>query len=105
MSGPVSAIVGEVRTALEETPPELVADIMEQGIMLAGGGALLHGLAERIAAETKMPVHIADDPLSCVARGAGRMVEKFDDPKYRLILERSQANGRLRLLDSRVGRR
>jgi len=105
ISGPVSAIVGEVRTALEETPPELVADIMEQGVMLAGGGALLHGLAQRIAAETKMPVHIADDPLSCVARGAGRMVEKFDDPKYRLILERSQANGRLRLLDSRVGRR
>jgi rod shape-determining protein MreB len=105
MSGPVSSIVEEVRTALEETPPELVADIMEHGIMLAGGGALLHGLAQRIASETKMPVHIADDPLSCVARGAGRMVEKFDDPRYRRILENSQNNGRLRQVESRFGRR
>lgn len=105
MSGPVSSIVEEVRTALEETPPELVADIMEHGIMLAGGGALLHGLAQRIASETKMPVHIADDPLSCVARGAGRMVEKFDDPHYRRILENSQNNGRLRQVEGRFGRR
>jgi rod shape-determining protein MreB and related proteins len=105
MSGPVSSIVEEVRTALEETPPELVADIMEHGIMLAGGGALLHGLDRRIAAETKMPVHIADDPLSCVARGAGRMVEKFDDPKYRQILERSQNSGRQRVATGRFGRR
>lgn len=105
IAGPISAIVEEVRTALEETPPELVADIMEHGIMLAGGGALLHGLAQRIAAETKMPVHIADDPLSCVARGAGRMVEEFDNPKYRAILERSQNHGRTRLIDSRWGRR
>lgn len=105
MSGPVSSIVEQVRAALEETPPELVADIMEHGIMLAGGGALLHGLAQRIGAETKMPVHIADDPLSCVARGAGRMVEEFSNTKYRQILERSQNNGRLRLVESRFGRR
>ncbi len=105
MSGPVSSIVEQVRTALEQTPPELVADVMEQGIMLAGGGALLHGLVQRIGAETKMPVHIADDPLSCVARGAGRMVEEFSNTKYRQILERSQNNGRLRVVESRFGRR
>ncbi len=92
IAGPVSSIVEEVRMALEETPPELVADIMEQGIMLAGGGALLHGLARRIMAETKMPVHIADDPLSCVARGAGRMVEEFSNRNYQKILEQTQSS-------------
>ncbi|MBA3945770.1 MAG: rod shape-determining protein [Herpetosiphonaceae bacterium] len=97
IAGPVSSIVEEVRIALEETPPELVADIMEHGIMLAGGGALLHGLDRRIMAETRMPVHIADDPLSCVARGAGRMVEEFRDPKYQKILEETES--------SRYGRR
>ncbi len=92
IAGPVTSIVEEVRVALEETPPELVADIMEHGIVLCGGGALLHGLDRRIMAETKMPVHIADDPLSCVARGAGRMVEEFaTNPKYHMILERTQA--------------
>ena len=92
IAGPVTSIVEEVRIALEETPPELVADIMEHGIMLAGGGALLHGLDRRIMAETRMPVHIADDPLSCVARGAGRMVEEFANPAYHAILERTQAS-------------
>ena len=91
ISGPVTSIVEEVRMALEETPPELVADIMEHGIMLCGGGALLHGLDRRIMTETKMPVHIADDPISCVARGAGRMVEEFTtNPAYHRILERTQ---------------
>jgi len=92
----VNAIVAEVRAALEETPPELVADIMEHGIVLAGGGALLHGLDRRIAAETKMPVHIAEDPLSCVARGAGKMVEEFDNPVYRSILTSTQRTRRVR---------
>ncbi len=90
IAGPVNTIVAEVRAALEETPPELVADIMEHGIMLAGGGALLHGLDHRIAAETKMPVHIATDPLSCVARGAGMMVENMHNPVYREILTSTQ---------------
>ncbi len=91
IAGPVTAIIEEIRMALEETPPELIADIMEQGIILSGGGALLHGLDRRIMAETNMPVHIADDPLSCVARGAGRMVEEFANPAYHMILERAQA--------------
>lgn len=102
IAGPVNSIVEEVRIALEETPPELVSDIMEHGIMLAGGGALLHGLDRRIQAETRMPVHIADDPLSCVARGAGRMVEQFDDPKYRAILEEAGRSRYGRKLSSRV---
>ena len=98
IAGPVNAIVQEVRLALEETPPELVADVMEHGITLAGGGSLLHGLDKRIAAETKMPVHIAEDPLSCVARGAGKMVENFGQNKvYQDILTRSQNTRRPRL--------
>jgi rod shape-determining protein MreB len=96
IAGPVNTIVAEVRAALEETPPELVADIMEHGIMLAGGGALLHGLNLRIAAETKMPVHIATDPLSCVARGAGMMVENMHNPVYRDILTSSQRGRKVR---------
>lgn len=91
IAGPVNSIVQEVRAALEETPPELVADIMEHGITLAGGGSLLHGLDRRIAAETRMPVYIAEDPLSCVARGAGKMVENFDNKIYQDILTRTQS--------------
>jgi rod shape-determining protein MreB len=88
--------VTEVRAALEETPPELVADIMEYGITLAGGGAMLRGLDKRIAAETKMPVHIAEDPLSCVARGAGMMVENFENKVYRDILNGTQRTRRIK---------
>ncbi len=96
IAGPVNTIVAEVRAALEETPPELVADIMEHGITLAGGGSLLHGLDRRIAAQTKMPVYIAEDPLSCVARGAGKMVENVDNPIYRNILTQTQSAKRIR---------
>jgi len=74
----VQVIVDAVRDALDETPPELVADLMEQGIALAGGGALLHGLAARLSEETKMHVYVADDPLTCVARGAGQVLESLD---------------------------
>ena len=65
----VAQIVDTVKDTIEETPPELVADIMDQGIVLAGGGALLAGLDRRVAEATQMPVHVADDPLTCVARG------------------------------------
>jgi rod shape-determining protein MreB len=75
---PVGEIVEAVKVALESTPPELAADIMDQGIYLAGGGALLRGLDRLIAAETMMPVHIADDPLSCVALGAGAVLEEAE---------------------------
>lgn len=88
IAGPVDAIVEVVKMTLEETPPELVADIMERGITLAGGGALLLGLDKRLAAETRMPVHVAQDPLSCVVRGCGRIVENIDE--YASILAASQ---------------
>ena len=78
IEAPVALIVEAVTTTIEETPPELIADIMDQGIVLAGGGALLQGLDRRIAEETKMPVRIADDPLTCVVRGTGRCLEDLD---------------------------
>ena len=75
---PVSAIVDAVKLTLDKTPPELAADIMEQGIVLAGGGALLSGLDRRIANETGMPVRIADNPLDAVALGSGQCLESFE---------------------------
>jgi len=78
LSGSVNLIVDTVKDALDETPPELVADLMEQGIALAGGVGLLRGLAERLTDETKMHVYVADDPMTCVARGAGMVLEDLD---------------------------
>ena len=75
---PVSAIVDAVKVTLDKTPPELAADIMEQGIMLAGGGALLHGLDARLHHETGMPIVIAPDPLHAVAIGSGQSLEEFE---------------------------
>ena len=75
---PVYAIIESIKTTLEKTPPELAADIIEKGIMLAGGGALLKGLDQLINAETNMPVHIAESPLDCVVLGAGKALENFD---------------------------
>ena len=74
----VHAIIDAVRTTLDQTPPELAGDIMDRGIVLTGGGALLNGLDERISHETGMPVHVAQDPLSSVAMGAGKCVEEFE---------------------------
>lgn len=73
----VSEILNAVRSTLEKTPPELAADIIDRGIVLAGGGALLKGLDELISHETKISVHIGDDPLSCVALGTGKVLEEF----------------------------
>ncbi|OEV27689.1 rod shape-determining protein MreB, partial [Streptomyces nanshensis] len=75
---PVRAIVAAVQAAFEECPPELYGDIMERGLVLTGGGALLHGLDERLIKETGMPVTIADEPLGCVALGTGRCLEEYD---------------------------
>ncbi|WP_323187996.1 rod shape-determining protein [Streptomyces sp. NBC_00237] len=79
LNEPVEAIIAAVRTTLEECPPELSGDIMEHGIVLTGGGALLPGLDLRIAAATGIPVHVADNPLDCVAIGSGKCVEDFDN--------------------------
>ncbi|MEX1253256.1 MAG: rod shape-determining protein [Dehalococcoidia bacterium] len=76
LSGSISAIVEAVRSTIEVTPPELVADLMYRGIALAGGGALLRGLDRRLAQETKFPVYVADEPLSSVVRGTGEMLEE-----------------------------
>ena len=75
---PLSQIVDAIKSTLDKTPPELASDIMDRGIMLAGGGALLHRLDERVRTETEMPVHIAESPLTCVAVGSGRSLEEFD---------------------------
>lgn len=75
---PVSSIVEAIKATLEKTPPELAADIMDKGIMLAGGGALLQGLDILIEKETNMPVHIAETPLDCVVLGAGKALEDYD---------------------------
>jgi len=77
LAAPISAIVGAVRDTMEATPPELVADLMERGIALAGGGALLAGLDQRLSYETRFPVYVAEDPLTCVVRGAGEVLEEL----------------------------
>jgi rod shape-determining protein MreB len=78
LTGPIGLIVEAVRATIDETPPELVSDLMEQGIALAGGGSLLQGLPERLSDETRMHVYRADDPHTCVVRGAGVIVDDLD---------------------------
>lgn len=85
LSRSVRTIVTTVKTTIEETPPELVADIMERGIVLAGGGALLRGLDKLLAEHTQIPVVIADDPLTCVVRGTGLVLEDIDALKDVLV--------------------
>lgn len=76
---PLAGIVGAVKTALEQTPPELGADIAERGLVLTGGGALLRDLDRLLSEETGLPVIVAEDPLTCVARGGGRALETLDE--------------------------
>jgi rod shape-determining protein MreB len=76
-------ILDSVKDALENTPPELAADLTRNGILLAGGGALLRGFRERLELETGVPVQLADDPLTCVVLGAGRAIEEIE------VLERA----------------
>jgi rod shape-determining protein MreB len=91
---PVGQIIDAIKSTLDKTPPELAADIMDRGIVLAGGGALLTGLADRLRDETQMPVQLAESPLTCVAVGSGRSLEEFE------VIHRSakarQRNGRRR---------
>jgi len=87
IADPVNAIVSTVKETLEDTPPELASDIIDRGIFLAGGGALLRGLDQLIARETGMPVHIARDPLSCVVMGTGMCVDGMqNNPALRSVL-------------------
>lgn len=81
----VSTLVNNIKGTIEDTPPELVADIYRRGIILAGGGALLRGLDKLISEQTQMPVHIADDPLTSVVRGCGIVLEDIDHLKDVLV--------------------
>ena len=90
LEGPVLDIVAAVKEALEETPPELASDISERGILLAGGGVLLRGFAERLEDETNVPVVVADSPLTCVALGAGQALDEIE------LLERTSSGRRAR---------
>ncbi len=85
LSGSVSILVDTVKDALDDTPPELVADLMESGICMAGGGSLLKGLAQRISEEVNIRAWVADDPLTCVARGAGRVLEDYNNLRRLLV--------------------
>ena len=85
---PLQAIIDAVKETLDRTPPELASDIMDRGIMLAGGGALLQGLDDRLRDETQMPAHLAESPLTCVAVGSGRSLEEFE------AIHRSNKNSR-----------
>jgi len=81
---PIQAIVEAVRRALEITPPELSSDIVDRGIVMTGGGALIRGLDRLLAHETNLPIHVDEEPLTCVVRGAGRILDDFT--KYRPVL-------------------
>jgi rod shape-determining protein MreB len=78
LEDPVAQIIDAIKSTLDKTPPELAADIMDRGIVLAGGGALLQGLDQRLRQETHMPTHLAESPLTCVAVGSGRSLEEFE---------------------------
>lgn len=85
ISGSINEIVDAVTDTIEETPPELVADMMARGITLAGGGSLLPGLRELLAERTRMPVILADDPLGCVVRGTGKVLNELDTLRRVLV--------------------
>jgi rod shape-determining protein MreB len=85
---PVALIVDAVKTSLDKCPPELAGDVMDRGIALTGGGALLRGLDQRIREETGMPVHVADSPLESVVLGTGKCVEDFDTLRQVLVPDR-----------------
>lgn len=91
ISSSVQVVVDTIKDALDEAPPEIVADLIETGVCLAGGGAQLQGLSERLAEELRLRVWLAEDPITCVARGAGMIVEDLD--RYELYLAEIENNG------------
>jgi len=94
LSGPVRAIAQTVRDAIDETPPELISDLMQHCIVLSGGSSQLRGLDERLSEETKMQVRVAEDPMTCVALGAGMILEELDT--LRKVLTDMQRRGVMR---------
>jgi rod shape-determining protein MreB len=91
LTEPLNSIVDAVRTTLERCPPELASDLVDRGMVLAGGGALLRGLDQLLRDETGLPVHIADDPLSAVAEGTGRVLSEIE--VLRSIAQNSMGRG------------
>jgi rod shape-determining protein MreB len=85
LSGSVDILIDTVKDALDETPPELIGDLMESGICLAGGGGQLKGLAQRIQQEVNIRAYVADDAMTCVARGAGRILEDYNNLRRLLV--------------------
>jgi rod shape-determining protein MreB and related proteins len=81
---PIQQVVDAVRRALEITPPELASDIVDRGIVMTGGGALIRGLDQLLAHETNLPIHVDEEPLTCVVRGAGRILDDFE--RFRSVL-------------------
>jgi rod shape-determining protein MreB and related proteins len=90
LDDPIQQIIAAVRDTLDRTPPELAGDLMERGMTLAGGGALLHGMAERMSDECQMPARLAESPLTCVATGSGQALEEFE------AIKRALKNSRVR---------
>jgi len=88
LAEPISQIVDAVRISLERTPPELAADILDRGIILSGGGGLLRGLDQRLRDETNLPINVVEDPLTCVVRGTGKVVENLPDYMKMLLAGR-----------------
>ena len=80
----IETIVEAVKVALERTPPELASDILDRGIVLTGGGALLKNLDERMREDTSLPIHVSEDPLTCVVQGCGIILEDFE--RYEKVL-------------------
>ena len=84
LSEPINTIIESIKLTLEQTPPELASDILDRGIILSGGGALSRRLDDRIMQETHLPVNVADDPLTCVVRGTGKILDDF--PSFHKVL-------------------
>jgi rod shape-determining protein MreB and related proteins len=85
LSGSVNILIDMIKDALDDTPPELVGDLMESGITIAGGGGLLKGFAERVTEEVHIQAHVAEDAMTCVARGAGRILEDYSNLRRLLV--------------------
>ena len=90
LDDPIQQIIAAVRDTLDRTPPELAGDLMERGMTLAGGGALLQGFADRMSEECQMPARLAESPLTCVATGSGQALEEFE------AIKRALKNSRVR---------
>ncbi len=86
MAEPITNVIDGIKSVLERTPPELASDIVDKGIVLSGGGSLLDGFTKLLSEETGIPIHLAEDPLSCVVLGTGRLLESIDVLKSNLIV-------------------